>query len=273
MKRFLAITLVLLAVVVSSASAATVKVQPSNMNGWVQAVETGATASWSDGLDPLKPNYGTEAVRLYNGSSGGKAAVGTDAYKGININQISSWTMSVMWDTRQANYGQPPSIELITWTGQPRHFEFFPWGKTAYPAGSEPWARGTWTTVDLMSPTGYWELANTSSSDRKGNWAWVVNRYLSGAQPIYSASLNGAYGESINGVGMSVKIGAAIAGSGNGEPGNGDANQKNLNGFVDWMDITIAGSQTKYDFGVPEPGSILALATGLIGFIGLRKRF
>lgn len=256
------------------ATAATVNVQPSNMNGWVEAVQNGGVISWSDGSDPTKPNYPTPAVRMYNSGTGGKAVVGTDAYAGALISQISSWTMRVMWDTRQAPYGQPPSIELVTWTGQMRIFEFFPWGKTQYPAGSEPWAQHTWNVVDLLSPTGYWELANTGSTNCFGNWDWVVARYAD--QTIWSPTLYGAEvppQQVINAVGLSVKIGPSLQISSNPMPGNTNNNQKNLNGFVDWMDITVAGEQTLYDFGVPEPGTLAALATGLIGFFGLRKRF
>ncbi len=46
-------------------------------------------------------------------------------------------------------------------------------------------------------------------------------------------------------------------------------------GVVDYFSICLTGCNAVcYDlYDVPEPGSLLALATGLIGFIGLRKRF
>lgn len=48
----------------------------------------------------------------------------------------------------------------------------------------------------------------------------------------------------------------------------------NSRGVCDWFEIGIDGATTRYDLAdVPEPGSLLALATGLIGFLGLRKRF
>jgi hypothetical protein len=56
----------------------------------------------------------------------------------------------------------------------------------------------------------------------------------------------------------------------NGEIGYGSS----ARGMIDWVEIGFSGEEsTIFDFVVPEPGSILALATGLIGFIGLRRRF
>jgi len=45
-------------------------------------------------------------------------------------------------------------------------------------------------------------------------------------------------------------------------------------GLVDWFEVGVDGVTTRYYLNeVPEPGSILALAAGLVGFIGLRRRF
>lgn len=47
----------------------------------------------------------------------------------------------------------------------------------------------------------------------------------------------------------------------------------NNRGMVDWFEIGINGVTTRYDLAdVPEPGSLIALAAGLVGFIGLRRR-
>jgi len=47
----------------------------------------------------------------------------------------------------------------------------------------------------------------------------------------------------------------------------------NERGVCDWFEVGVGGVTTRYDlYDVPEPGSLIALATGLIGFVGLRRR-
>lgn len=271
LKTALVIAALLALAACAATAAGTVCVSAANLNGWVGANAAGASYAFSDGTDSLLPNYGTSALHLTNNNDGGKVVVGTDAYKGINCKQITSWTMRIMWDHRNPDYGQPPSVELLLWSGQMRAYEFFPFGKTPYAAGSEPIAKDTWFTVDLLSSTGVWELANTGSTNCFGNWTWLTNRYST--QTIWSQSINGSDSIGINGCGVSIKVGPSYASS-NPQPGNGGWNQKNLDGYVDWMTMTVAGDTTTYDFGaLPEPGSILALAAGLIGMISLRKKF
>jgi hypothetical protein len=43
-------------------------------------------------------------------------------------------------------------------------------------------------------------------------------------------------------------------------------------GCVDWFTVGVNGADTTFYLGVPEPSSILALAGGLLGLIGIYRR-
>jgi hypothetical protein len=107
-----------------------------------------------------------------------------------------------------------------------------------------------------------------------GSWfcAWTGGYYTTWANMVAAlgdcqiGGLPNAYGAAWRGQAFSVGFG--VYDSSNAKY-NSDAR-----GLVDWFDVGVGGQTTTYYLNeVPEPASVLALVTGLIGFVGLRRKF
>jgi len=278
--------LAMLAAAVCGASANTVVVYPGDMDGWAIASRQGTAANppvaeMVDGVGT--PPSGSGSLQMLNHYSDtdplSKIYAGTNNHSGTALADITSLKVWTYVSSRTYPVGQPPMIELITDSGastQQRVFWFYPWGKS----GNQNVQLNTWQEWDLMSPNGYWELLQTSSSNYFGNWDWVVNRYAGAklATPQVGDYADGYkviggvnYLCNETGTSLSIKIGAGKAVDS--RYGAWWQTSASISAWADMLTIGVSGVETVYDFEmVPEPGSIAALAVGLVGLVGLRRR-
>lgn len=268
------------------ASASTVVVYPGDMDGWSIATRQGTAANppiaeMVNGVGT--PPSGTGSLRMLNYYSDtdpiSKIYAGTNNHSGTALADITSLTVWTYVASRDYPEGQPPMIELITNSGastQQRVFWFYPWGKN----GDQNVQFNTWQQWDLMSSTSYWEMLQTGSTNYFGNWSWVVNRYP-GAKLATPQVGDYADGYKIidgvyylcnqTGTSLSLKLGAGKAQDA--RYGAWWRTSSGINAWADMLTIGVGGVETVYDFElVPEPGTLAALAVGLVGVLGLRRR-
>lgn len=174
---------------------------------------------------------------------------------GLSLKEITSFKIWTFVYSRLYDRGQPPMVELITDSGttsQQRRFVFYPWGRD----GNQNVQFNTWQEWDLMSPDGYWELLNTSSTNYYGNWDWVKTRYGNESFPMRIAVPPvGDYPTgNLTGTGLSVKIGAGKAIDS--RYGAWWWESCGINAYFDKLVIGVRGVETVFDFerfGPPPP--------------------
>jgi hypothetical protein len=151
--------------------------------------------------------------------------------------------------------------------GNTRCMEWIPWSDgTARDPGSGGYgADGHWHTYNALVD-GSWFCDWTSQTF--STWADMCASISSDGSGAYGgATINPTTGFGTNWHGLPFSVGYARYDSGNQELYNNAAR-----GCCDWFTVGVRGADTTFYLGAPEPSSILALAAGLMGFLGLRKR-
>lgn len=209
--KYLLFTLLLLAFT-SISYASTVTVSPSAMNGWVVAKQSGGdkTASYEFTSGYGTPPAGNGSFHMWVGSAESdplpKVYLGTNALNGISLNKITQFKLSICPRWNDYKNAQPVTVELAVSAGNNlRLFTFYPWGYE--PNGY--FGRFQWREFNLMVFNGAWELTNSSSSNYRGDWSWLVSRYP-GAKITTPPAKDWPDG-TISGTGMNIKIGAGKA--------------------------------------------------------------
>lgn len=279
---------------IAAAGADTVVVTPGNMVGWTVGLEQGGVANppvaEMIGDYPAAPPAGAGSLHLHtrydDSNQLQKVYFGTNDYSGVALSSITSLKFWTYLAYRDYSTGLPPMFELMADSGttaQQRRYWFVP--------NASAIQVGVWQEWDLTASgnsQGYWMLMNSSSTNYKGDWAWLKGRYGSGTAKLQTPYV-GDYTSPLDaqlrmanqsGTSISFKIGAGKAIIGGTEANmynNGDGawwqTSCSINGYVDKFTIGIDGVETVYDFEpVPEPSALIALATGCVGLLGLRRR-
>ena len=262
MKIRTAIAVLILLAFAVAATAATVRVSESNYAalGWTKTLKTGAetgqAVTFMARTDTVPAGVqGVQCSPKKSTTAGlSWAGLGMDAFQGRMVSSITVFKLRTNGFEGDGTAWEPPSVYLgLSKDGtNQRSLRYLPYASTS---------RGTsWNyyEYDLMSPTSKWY--SKIDGTIKTGWAGVlgVSATLQFDNTVTTPLPGGNSFNVFNGC------------SQNGEIAYGSS----ARGMVDWVEIGFAGEEsTIYDFVVPEPGSLLALATGLIGFIGLRKRF
>jgi len=293
MRKTLLIAFALLALTGAAALADVVVVNDANYSslGWVAANEQGGAAS--PAVIDFQPGMGTPPAgsgslhlqTKYDDSDRlQKVYFGTNNYSGISLSSITSLKVWTYLRYRDYSTGLPPIIELITDSGssaQQRRYWYVP--------NQSAIVLNTWQEWDLMASgttNGTWMLMGTSSTNYKGDWNWVVGRYVgSKLQTPYVGDFVDPLNAQLqianqSGTSISFKIGAGYAvlsPTDASRYNNGDTawwkTSCSINGYVDKFVIGVSGVETVYDFEVvPEPGAFVVFATGLVGLLGFRRR-
>lgn len=261
--RSIIFTVLCLALAVS-ASAATFVPTPSELPaGWAVTVapDSGGRGSVTNRL------WGTEDVfQFMNGNkdvtSRCWAAISTDNYANTRLADILAMEIRLYgiegdgtgWQAPQFIFGCKKEENNLSF----RPLYWVPWSDGT---AREP---GVWKTYNPMVD-GSWFcpwIGATYSSMAAVVAAYPDVRFASAAEIATMLPGGGFKGRGFNlGYGDSMNEANAY----------GDS----ARGVVDWFSMCRTGCDAEcyYLGAVPEPGSLLALATGLIGFIGLRKRF
>lgn len=261
--RIALVMLVLLALAVAAQATVTVKVNESNFAalGWTKTVVTGPEAGgmvqFSQYGVTVPPAEGVQiSPKKSQTGSWGYASLGYNFPNGTMATTITHLKIRTAGFEGDGGSWEAPSIYLgfAKDAGvNGRAVRYLPYASTSRTA--------TWTfqEYDCMAGTSKW-FAKSNGAILTG-WSQVlaINAALQFYGGTYSGSLPG-------GMNFQIMSGATM----NEEIAYGSS----ARGMVDWVEIGFNGAEpTRYDFTVPEPGSLLALATGLIGFLGLRKRF
>lgn len=185
------------------------------------------------------------------------SALSTTNYDGLYLSSITKLTMTNL-DANGIATVQQPSFLFACKKGGALNFRDLLW---------LPFSDGTTRTL---------QVATTHDALVAGSWfcAWTGATYNSMAAVLAAMpDIQIATGAEITAMSSGYSAyGAKGFNVGCGNP-NGFYNVAEDENRGSIRDFTIGINGVDTTFTVPEPGSILALVTGLIGFVGLRKRF
>jgi hypothetical protein len=180
------------------------------------------------------------------------AGLSTNMFDGIALSTITHFKIRTAGFEGDGSAWEPPSVYLqISKDGtNQRNIRFLPYAS---------YGRGTnWTfyEYDLIGPNAKWFCMIDA---KVRTWAEVLTAWPAAifdstvTTPLPSGQVFNIFdGCAIN---EEVKYGSSAR------------------GMVDWVEIGFSnGTFYRFDFVVPEPGSIFALTTGLIGLIGFARR-
>lgn len=262
--------LVVLALAATTAYAATERVSESNFaaNGWTRTIvngglQSGAACGFRSDSNTV-PAY-VEGLHPSPKSSDSTHLSWAGLGKNIVANGTKLSTVTYLrirtagWEGDGASW-EAPSICLNTYKDaglNPRVIRFLPY-RSYGGRPTSPDATPDFVEYDAMSASAQWY--NQGDGSIKTGWANVLainagmNFYSNPAGTVLPGNMQ-----------LNAFSGALQS--------NDVPFASSARGTIDWIDIGFAGvGTTRYDFVIPEPGSLLALATGLIGFLGLRKR-
>jgi len=251
---------VLVAFAIGQAGAGTVFMPLSDLpgNGWKvttknSAVDPRATVS-------EKTILGDNGFQFSPGKSAVNdlawAGVSTGSFAGIKASQITSLKIKSYGNEGDGTTWQPPAFQFALQkaptNASNRAAIWLPWdGETRLP--------GQWNEIDALT-TGTWKIPWIGGTYT--DFAAMLAAYpdLTFADDTVAATWLPS-GQSFN-----VASGAAY----------NDMIQyfSSARGSVAWIEVGIDGNVTKYDFAdvVPEPSSIVGLAAGMMGMLGVIRR-
>jgi hypothetical protein len=267
MKIKIVLAVLVIVALATATQAATIKMNVSTLgsNGWAAFTKSSVAepgASVTDRLGLAGADGIQFSPKKMSSSDLAFAGIGTNAWAGLTLNDFtelkittygiegdgSVWTCPTFSITSQKSSTNTSALNAV----------FLPWlakpateGGSTRPAYTQ--AAGAWHTYDAMGPNACWYVPAYGYY-----YSWAGLKSARGAMYLITSGISG----------LSFNVGAC--------PQTGSDAQwfSSARGVVDAFTVGVNGVSNTYDLGpVPEPGSILALATGLIGFLGLRKRF
>jgi hypothetical protein len=186
-------------------------------------------------------------------TSGVRSILGTTSYDGVALSSITTLKARVMVIEGDGNYQAPKfvlKLQKAIDNVSDRTLEWIPFSDGVTRVVN------TWFDLDA-TVDGSWICPNTGAT------------YLTLAAA--QAAIPGGLITSSSTYWPLLPYGFSIGS--NNWVSNVSTYNDNSRGVCDWFEVGINGVNTKYDlYDVPEPGALLALATGLIGFVGLRRR-
>lgn len=257
MKLKIVMAVVCLFAMCTMASADTQRISESNFTalGWTETLISGRETGQF--VDP-NTYLGTQCFVFQPKGTppGGWAGLSTGMLAGKDLKTVTTFKLRTLGVEGDGTVYQPPTVRLVfdNGAGGMRGVTYLPW-VSPNPRGTV-W---TWYEYDLLAG-GSWE------------------EYVDGYPLLNWTSLMAKYPAAILGTDAQ----AASEGTPGGQSfvvasGARDSHEfawfSSARGAVDWVEIGFAdGSLYTFDFVVPEPGSILALMTGLAGLAAFRRR-
>ncbi|MDM8006823.1 MAG: PEP-CTERM sorting domain-containing protein [Phycisphaerae bacterium] len=234
-------------------------------NGW----KATATFVWGGSTNASvteTSDYGADNFRFYTGPMNTSwqfqwAGISTDAFAGTKLSAITSVKIRNFGAFGDNPYRwQPPTFTWIVdkGDGNQRCITWQPWATTDPVTAGNPREPLVWHEYDAAT-TGQWFLEETETfySSLSALKAALPNAYFE-----YTAELPLDWGYASQ---QAFNVG-------NCPLYDGDRGWfTDTAGYVDWFEVGVNGVVTRYDL-VPEPGSLVALVTGFVGLLGLRRR-
>lgn len=258
--RHFVVAAVLLAFAVSQAGAGTVFMPLSDLpgNGWKVTAIDGAEsgASVTEKMNWAGANAFQFSPKKSQSNALGWAGVSTGSLAGIKASQLTALNIRSYGTEGDGTAWQPPAFQFAFQKAPTnpsnRVAIWLPWdGETRLP--------GQWNEIDALT-AGTWKIP------------WIGGTYTSFAAMLAAYPDLTFADDTVaatwlpSGQSFNVASGAAY----------NDTVQyfSSARGCVDWIEVGIDGSITKYDFAdvVPEPSSIVGLAAGMMGMFGVIRR-
>lgn len=261
--RFVTSMVVCLLMATTAAMAATVNLTMDNLaaNGW-KTTATAVYHSVTNATVTETTNYTTSNFKFYTGAMNTSwqfqwAGISTDAFAGKALSSITSLNIKSFGASGDNPYQfQPSTFTFVVdkGGGNQRCLTWLPW------KGTNPRAPGAWNTYDAMT-TGQWLVEETST-------------YYNSFAAMLATIPNATFELAAN---LPVDYGYASQQAfnvGNCPLYDNDRAYFTANtSYVDWFEVGVNGVVTKYELGaVPEPSSLAALGTGLLGLLGFARR-